>query len=301
MIEINSVTKKYGDYTAIQDISLTVEDCSVLGIAGFNGCGKTTLLNICAGIFKPDSGAVMLDGKDVFDNDEERASLFYVSDTMWFPIGATILSAAKIYSLYFKNYDKKILLKLCDLFGLDPKKPIKGFSKGMTRQAALAIALASKPKYLLVDETFDGLDPHKKEVVRKLLLEYINENDASVIISSHDLKEISGVCDKIAIINGNHVVLDCDINDISNNFRKVVISFEKEISSDTFNGISTRNLKVQGRTAQMTINGNVDEEISKLENLNPIKLETSLLTLEEVFAEETEAQSDNEKIKKIFR
>ncbi len=301
MIEIKSVTKKYGDYTAIQDINLTVDDCSVLGIAGFNGCGKTTLLNVCAGIFKPESGEVLLDGNDVFDNDEERTSLFYVSDTMWFPIGATILSAAKIYSLYFKNYDKEILLKLCDLFNLDPKKPIKGFSKGMTRQAGLAIALASKPKYLLIDETFDGLDPHKKEVVRKLLLEYINENEASVIISSHDLKEISGVCDKIAIINGNHVVLDCDINDISNNFRKVVISFEDEITSDTFSGINTRNLKVQGRTATMTIHGNIDEEISKLEKLNPIKLETVLLTLEEVFAEETEAQSDNEKIKKIFK
>lgn len=301
MIEIKSVTKKYGDYTAIEDINLFVDDCSVLGIAGFNGCGKTTLLNVCAGIFKPDSGRVLLDGKPSFDNDEERKALFYVSDNMWFPVGATMLSAAKTYSSYFKNYDKEILLKLCDLFGLDPKKPIKGFSKGMTRQAALAIALASKPKYLLIDETFDGLDPHKKEVVRKLLLEYINENEASVIISSHDLKEISGVCDKIAIINGNHVVLDSDINDISNNFRKVFLSFDEDISAHIFEGIAVRNLKIQGKTATMTIHGNIDEETKKLEKLNPTKLETVLLTLEEVFAEETEAQSDNEKIKKIFK
>lgn len=301
MIEIKSVTKKYGDYTAIQDINLSVDDCSVLGIAGFNGCGKTTLLNVCAGIFKPDSGEVLLDGKNVFDNDEEKTSLFYVSDTMWFPIGATMLSAARIYSAYFVNYDKEVLLKLCDLFGLDPKKPIKGFSKGMTRQASLAIALASKPKYLLIDETFDGLDPHKKEVVRKLLLEYINENEASVIISSHDLKEISGVCDKIAIINGNKVVLDSDINDISNNFRKVLISFDNPIPENTFEGIALRNLKIQGKTATMTIHGNIDEELAKLERLNPTKLEALLLTLEEVFAEETEAQSDNEKIKKIFK
>lgn len=301
MIEIISVTKKYGDYTAIQDINLFVDDCSVLGIAGFNGCGKTTLLNVCAGIFKPDSGEVLLDGKPSFDNEEERKSLFYVSDTMWFPVGATMLSAAKVYSAYFKNYDKELLLKLCDLFNLDPKKPIKGFSKGMVRQAGLAIALASKPKYLLIDETFDGLDPHKKEVVRKLLLEYINENEASVIISSHDLKEISGVCDKIAIINGNRVVLDSDINDISNNFRKVLISFDRDISAEVFVGIAVRNLKIQGKTATMTIHGNINEEIAKLEKLDPIKLETVLLTLEEVFAEETEAQSDNEKIKKIFK
>lgn len=301
MIEIKSVTKKYGDFTAIENIFLTVEDCSVLGIAGFNGCGKTTLLNVCAGIFKADKGEVLLDGKDVFDNNEEKLSLFYVSDNMWFPVGATILSAAKYYAGYFKQFDFDVLKNLCDLFNLDPKKPIKSFSKGMTRQAGLAIAFASKPKYLLIDETFDGLDPHKKEVVRKLLLEYINESSASVIVSSHDLAEISGVCDRIAIMNGSKIVFDTSIDDISKDFRKVVVTFSEPASEDMFKEFNCRHLKVSGKTASMTLKGDIDQQLSKLSSLEPVNINTSLLTLEEVFSEETEAQTDNEKIKRIFK
>lgn len=301
MIEIKSVTKKYGDFTAIEDISLTVEDCSVLGLAGFNGCGKTTLLNVCAGIFKADSGAVYLDGADVFDNDKERKELFYLSDTMWFPAGSNILTAAKFYASYFNNFDFKTLDALCDLFSLDPKKIIRSFSKGMTRQAGLAIALAAKPKYLLIDETFDGLDPHKKEVVRKLLLQYINECEASVIVSSHDLAEISGVCDHIAIINGAKVVLNSSIDDISNNLRKAVVTFTEPVTEALFEGINYKNLKISGKIASLTLHGNIDEQLQKIEALGADNIKTQLLTLEEVFSEETEAQSDNEKIKRIFK
>lgn len=301
MIEMKNVTKKYGDFTAIENINLSVDDCSVLGLAGFNGCGKTTLLNVCAGIFKAEEGLVLLDEKDVFDNDTERRNLFYVSDNMWFPAGASISSAAKFYAGYFNNFDFKTLDALCDLFSLDTKKPIRSFSKGMTRQVGLAIAFASKPKYLLIDETFDGLDPHKKEVVRKLLLEYINECEASVIVSSHDLAEISGVCDHIAIMNGTKIVLNTSIDDISENFRKVVIRFSEAINEETFKDINCRHLRISDKTATLTLCGDVDNQMVKLSSLNPASIDTSLLTLEEVFSEETEAQSDNEKIKRIFK
>ena len=301
MIEIKSVTKKYGDFTAIENINLTVEDCSVLGLAGFNGCGKTTLLNVCAGIFKADSGAVYLDDKDVFDNDVERQNLFYVSDELWFPVGATIKSAAKYYSTYYPQFDFKMLESLCDLFSLDMKKPIRGFSKGMTRQAGLVIAFAAKPKYLLIDETFDGLDPHKKELLRKLILEYINETGASVIVSSHDLGEISGVCDHIAIIKGKKLIFNSPIEDISNTFRKVTLTFKESPTEDLFANLNIRNLKIMSKTAVFTLHGNIDEELEKVNSLGAEKVETQLLTLEEVFSEETEAQSDNEKIKQIFK
>lgn len=301
MIEIRSVTKKYGDFTAIEDISLTVEECSVLGIAGFNGCGKTTLLNICAGIFKADSGAVYLDGENVFDNDTKRDQLFYVSDDLWFPVGATLKSAGSFYSTYYPQFDYSILESLCELFSLDMKKPIRGFSKGMTRQAGLAIAFAAKPKYLLIDETFDGLDPHKKELLRKLILEYINDTNASVIVSSHDLTEVSGVCDHIAIIKGKQLVFNSPIEDISKDLRKVVLTFHEAVNESLFAEIKCKNLKVNGKKASLTLHGNIDEELSKLENLGADDIDVQLLTLEEVFSEETEVQSDNEKIKKLFK
>ena len=301
MIEIKSVTKKYGSHTAIEDINLTVNDSSVLGLAGFNGSGKTTLLNVCAGVYKADNGAVYLDGEDSFNNDNNRLSLFYVSDTAWFPAGSTIKSAAKFYANYFPGFDFSVLEKVCEIFGINVSAPIRSLSKGMTKQAILAIAFAAKPKYLLIDETFDGLDPHKKEILRKLLLEYMNETEASVIISSHDLSEISGVCDHIAIINGKNLVLNCAIEDISEHFRKVKIMFAHPVTESKFSGINHRNLKLSGRMATLLVYGNTEKEIEKLEKLNPESMETELLTLEEVFSIETEAVTDYDKIKSIFK
>lgn len=301
MIETKSVTKSYGDFVAIDDINIIVEDSSVLGLAGFNGSGKTTLLNVCAGIFKPDTGCVLLDGKDAFDNEVERANLFYLSDNFYFPVGSTIKSAAKFYANYFPSFDYKILNSVLEIFGLDIKKNVRSLSKGMKKQASLAIAFAAKPKYLLIDETFDGLDPHKKELLRKLLLEYINDMGASVIISSHDLGEISGVCDHIAIINGKNVILNCAIEDVSEHFRKVKLIFSQPVTESTFKDINYRKIKLSGRAVSMIICGDVEGEIQKLNKLGADSIEAYLLTLEEVFSEETEAVTDNEKIKTIFK
>ena len=301
MIEIKSVTKSYGDYIAIDDINITVEDSSVLGLAGFNGSGKTTLLNVCAGIFKPDKGSVLLDGNNAFDNDNERAKLFYLSDGFYFPISASIKTAAKFYASYFPSFDFKILNSVLEIFGLDIKKNVRSLSKGMKKQASLAIAFAAKPKYLLIDETFDGLDPHKKELLRKLLLEYINDTGASVIISSHDLGEISGVCDHIAIINGKNVILNCAIEDVSDHFRRVKMMFSQPVTESTFKGINYRKIKLSGRAVSMIICGDVQAEMQKLNCLGAASIEANLLTLEEVFSEETEVVTDNEKIKSVFK
>ena len=301
MIEIKSVTKKYGDYTAIDNINLTVDNASVLGIIGFNGSGKTTLLNVCAGIFKSDNGGVFFDGEDTFDNNCARMNMFYLSDNLYFPPSATIKSAAKYYASYYPNFDIRILTSVCDLFGLQIKSSLRSLSKGMKKQAALAIAFAARPKYLLIDETFDGLDPHRKEILKKLLLEYINETNASVIIASHDLAEISGVCDHIAIINGKNIGLNCAIDDISNHYRRVIMTFDLPATPEIFNGINYRKLKFQGRTVSLTVCGDVEKELEKLSTLGAQNIETKRLTLEEVFIEETEAESENEKIKTIFQ
>ena len=171
----------------------------------------------------------------------------------------------------------------------------------MLFRSAIAIAFGAKPKYLLIDETFDGLDPHKKEILKKLLLEYINDTNASVIIASHDLGEISGVCDHIAIINGKNVILNCAMDDISNHYRRVVLTFENPVDANTFDGINHRNIKISGKTVSLTICGDIEKEIKKLKSLNALETECAKLTLEEVFVAETEAESDNDKIRNVFK
>ncbi len=300
MIEIKGVTKKYGDYTAIENVNIKVEDSSVFGIAGFNGCGKTTLLNVCAGVFESEEGGAFLDGANAFDNEKERKELFYLTDDIWFPAKNSVLSSAKYYAKYFPDFDFDVFRQICDIFGLNTKANIKSLSKGMKKQAGLAIAFGASPKYLLIDETFDGLDPHKREILRKLLLEYINTTGASVIISSHNLADISDLCDHIAIINGKNVILNCAIEDISEHYRRVYITFENSVNKEFFKGVSYRRCELTEKTATLLICGDVEKEIQKLDNLGAESIKTELLTLEEVFSEETEAITDDGKIKSIF-
>ncbi len=243
----------------------------------------------------------MLDGVDAFGNDTTRRNMFYVSDVLWSPAGATIKSLAKYYSSYFSTFDFELLKSLCELFNLDMKKPVKSFSKGMLRQVYLSLALASRPKFLLIDESFDGLDPEKKEIIKKLLLQYINETDASVIISSHNLNEIAEVCDRIAIIKGSKVISESSIDDISNSFRKVTATFNKEITEDFIRDVSHTSFKANGKQAQIVVTGNIPAQIEKIKALGGIVTNEQYLTLEEVFNEETEAGANEEKIRQIFK
>ena len=301
MIKINSVTKKYDDFTAVENINIEIQDTSVFALTGFNGSGKTTLLNICAGVVKATSGEVLLDGNDAFDNDKERKNLFYISDNMFFPPTSTIKSGAKFYANYYENFSFDVFNAILGIFGLNEKLTIKSLSKGMKKQVQLAIGFAAKPKYLLIDETFDGLDPHKKELLKKLILEYINETGASIVIASHNLTEVSDICDHIAILNGKNVILNCAIEDVSEKFRKVLVTFKNEVTENDLAHINYHRIKLSGKTAMMTICGNVENELVKLESMGVESLESERLTLEEVFIEETEAANENEKIKSIFK
>ena len=301
MIKINSVTKKYDDYVAIENINIEVDDTSVFALTGFNGSGKTTLLNICAGVVKADEGAVLLDGSDAFDNDNERKKLFYISDNMFFPPTATVKSGAKFYADNYPDFSFDVFNAILEIFEINSKKTMRSLSKGMKKQVQLAIGFAAKPKYLLIDETFDGLDPQKKQLLKKLILEYINETNASVIIASHNLAEVSDICDHVAIINGKTVVLNSAIEDVSENFRKVLVTFKNEITEKELENINYHRIKISGKTAMIIVCGDIESEINKLNNMEITSLDSERLTLEEVFIEETEAESKNEKIKSIFK
>ena len=161
MLVLKNIVKDYvtGDTTvrALNDVSINFRENEFVSILGPSGCGKTTLLNVCAGVFKAEEGVVLLDGADAFDNSKERKEMFYLTDDTWFPAKNSVLSSAKYYAEYFPNFDFDVLQEVCDLFGLNSKANIKSLSKGMKKQAGLAIAFAASPKYLLIDETFDGL------------------------------------------------------------------------------------------------------------------------------------------------
>ena len=298
MIEFVNVTKKFGDFTAVEDISFRVEPSSIYGLIGYNGAGKTTLLKTAAGIYKAEEGQVLLDGVPVFDNDTVRHDMFYIPDDLYFPMNASIKSMAKFYADYHPNFSFKTLENLVEVFGLDPKKKIRGFSKGMQRQAEIILALASHPKYMLLDETFDGLDPQKKEITRKLFIEYIAESDCSLIISSHNLSELADLCDNVGLINGKKLTMDCSVYDISQNYSKLRLIFDRDITESDFKDIKYKSLDIDGKVAMIIFDKASAEEKQKLNALLAVAIDEYKLTMEEVFLNEMEDKKYD--ITKIF-
>lgn len=298
MIEFNNITKKFGDFLAVEDISFKVEPSSIYGLIGYNGAGKTTLLKTAAGIYKPENGEVLMDGVNTFDNNTIRKEMFYIPDDLYFPMAATPKSMAKFYADYYPNFSIKIFNNLIELFSLDPKKKIRGFSKGMQRQTEIVLALACKPKFLLLDETFDGLDPQKRDITKKLFVEYIAENEASIIISSHNLSELSNLCDHAGLINGKHITMDCSVYDISENYCKLRLIFNRDLTKEDFSEIKYKSIDIDGKIVTIIFEGNANEEKQKLNALSPIAVDEYKLTLEEVFLNEMEEKKYD--ITKIF-
>ncbi len=298
MIEFKNVTKKFDDFVAVEDISFKVEPSSIYGLIGYNGAGKTTLLKTAAGIYKAENGEVLMDGQNTFNNDDIRKVMFYIPDDLYFPMNASPKSMAKFYADYYPNFSWKTFDNLIELFGLDPKKKIRGFSKGMQRQTEIVLALASKPKFLLLDETFDGLDPQKREITKKLFVEYIAENEASIIISSHNLVELSNLCDNAGLINGKHLTMDCSVYDISQNYSKLRLIFDRDVTEEDFKDIKYKSIEIDGKIVMIIFEGNASEEKQKLNSLLPVAVDEYQLTMEEVFLNEMEDKKYD--ITKIF-
>ncbi len=298
MIEIKNITKKFDDFTAIENISFNVKPTSIYGLIGYNGAGKTTLLKTVAGIYRADAGEVLLDGQSSYNNNDLRKNLFYIPDDLYFPLNSTPLSMAKFYSNYYPNFNMKTFENLIEVFGLEKKKRIRGFSKGMQRQTEIILGLSANPKYLLLDETFDGLDPQKKEISKKLFIEYIAKNDASIIISSHNLTELANLCDHVGLINGKKLTMDCCVDDISANYSKFRLIFDRNITEEDFSSFKYKSIDIDSKIVTVIFEGNAKEQAEKLNALRPIAIDEYKLTMEEVFLNEMEDKKYD--ITKIF-
>lgn len=288
MIKINNITKTFDDYTAIDNLSFEVDNSSIYGLVGYNGAGKTTLLKIIAGVYTPDNGTVELDGVDLAKYPEKKRELFFVPDDLYFGLSSSMKSMAKYYKNYYPNFCMETFYRLANLFGLDINKKIAGFSKGMQRQAEMVLGLSTLPKVILLDESFDGLDPAKRNLTKKLLLDYMAEKECSVIISSHNLHELADMCDHIALINGQKIAINCAVDDMNGSRCKFRIVYDKNVDRNVFNGIDLKNYKADGKIVSFTVSDNIDEAERIIALSNPLLVERFPLSLEEIFLEEME-------------
>ncbi len=286
MIEIKNVTKKFGDFTAIENINMQIEESSIYGLVGYNGAGKTTLLKTCTGIYKPENGEVLIDGENVYDNGKIRNNIFFIPDELYFPRGATLGKMRNFYKGYYENFSDKVFYKMTDAMGLSPSAGLQSFSKGMQRQAEIILAMATRPKYLFFDEVFDGIDPQKRNLCKKLFIEYMAETQCTILMSSHNLQEVADLCDHVALINGKNLTLDVSVDDASSAYKKYRIIFDRDVTVEDFSAITYKDLTIESRMVSVIVDSQMDSKV--FEVLNPVHMDSVNLSLEEVFLNEME-------------
>ncbi|MDW7656604.1 MAG: ABC transporter ATP-binding protein [Bacillota bacterium] len=291
MIEVRDVTKRYGKLTALENVQINVEKSSIYGLVGHNGAGKTTLLKIMMGIYRPDHGKVLADGEDVYDNALVRRTMVLIPDELYFLPQATITDMTRFYRGFYPHWSDAVAQKLVKVFGLDPQARILRFSKGMQRQAAIILALSARPSYLLLDELFDGLDPVVRNTVRRLMLEIIAGSETTVVISSHNLRELEDLCDHIGIINHRHIVYDNAVETLRAQKTRYRVVLSRDAAAEDFAAINLKDIACTGPIATFIARESEVIADDKLRQLNPVLVEKFPLTLEELFLDEMEAES----------
>lgn len=289
MIRIDKLSKKYDKDYVLNNLNCTIKDNCIYGLVGANGAGKSTLLRIIMGIFEKDEGIITIDDELVEDNTILKQKMVFVPDDLFFYPGYTLLDTAKYYESLYKDFDMNYLKELAEILNLSLNKKISTFSKGMKRQCALICGIATNADYMFFDETFDGLDPVIRSTMKKILIKQMNKKKTTVVMTSHNLRELEDICDNLGLLYKGGILFESDIDTIKTNMYKVQISLKKDFDKETFKDFDVVSFKKQGSIATIIIKDKDGKSRKKLEKMNPVILDYLNLTLEEVFIYEMEA------------
>lgn len=282
MLEIKNVSKSFDDKNVLNNVSLNIDYGSIFGLVGVNGAGKSTLLRCVCGVYKVDEGSIYFEDKDTYNDSDIRKDIFFVSDDPYFPSGSTVKNLKEFYKTFY-NFDEETYNKYLKLFGLDENKNIFTFSKGMKRQSLLLIALSIKPKLLLLDEAFDGLDPVVRVHIKNALSDLIVDNNSLIIISSHNLKELEDICDSYGILEDGHIQTYGDLLEAKTNINKYQLAFNSDVSLDKFKDFDILYSNKEGRIITLVIKGDKEETMKKLNKFKPLLLDVLNVNFEELF------------------
>jgi ABC-2 type transport system ATP-binding protein len=293
MIELKEFTKTFGDFTALERVTFQVEEGSIFGLVGSNGAGKSTLLRGLAGVYAPDGGQVLIDGEEPFENVGLKGKLFFVSDYPYFMTQFSLKDMADFYRRTYPNWDPSEYIRLRDLFRLDEKMKLHNMSKGMQRQSAIICALATRPDYLLMDEVFDGLDPVMRQLLKRVVSEQTAERKMTVMIASHNLRELEDFCDHVGLIHKGGVLFERELDELKLGIHKVQAIYRPALDSETLEELQEKlrivKLETRGSLVSFVAKGSEEEIAAVVNSRNAIFFETLPLSLEEVFIMEMEA------------
>lgn len=281
MIEVRNVTKTFDGFCALDDLTLTVPQGAVYGLVGPNGAGKSTIIRHLTGIYRQDAGTITIDGAPVFENPAVKARIAYIPDDVFYFSQATITDMMRYYRGVYPRFDTARYDALGEVFALDPKRPIRRLSKGMQKQAAFWLAMSMRPDVLILDEPVDGLDPVMRRQVWSLTMADVAENGTTVLVSSHNLRELEDVCDHVGIMNGGKLLLERTLSDLQDNIAKVLVALPD--GTDLPEGLDIVHLSTTGRLYTLILRGNTAELTNILSTAQPLFMDVVPLTLEEIF------------------
>ena len=287
MLEIKNVTKNFGEKKALNSLSFNIPTGSIFGLIGSNGSGKSTLLRVISGVYEPDGGSVEIDGVSTYENPKVKAQCFFISDFPYFYNNSTVANLSVLYKSMYPSWSDDKFRKLACMFPININDRIINMSKGMQRQAALILALSTCPRYIFLDEIFDGLDPVVRHLLKRILIEHVAEHQMTVIIASHNLRELEDLCDRICLMHRGSILMERDIDSLRLEFRKVQVAF-REVPNvpNLFEGINAVSIWRNGNVFNVTIRGTEEEFMPKLNALQPAYISAMPLTLEEIFISE---------------
>lgn len=292
MIAINDITKNFGGKNgvdALRGITTGVSDGSIFGLIGSNGSGKSTLMRIMCGIYTPDAGTVLYDGQPVYENYDVKQKVVYLSDEQYFLPHATLSDMRAFYKSVYNTFDDGLYTKMTEMFGLDRDRKINTFSKGMQKQSSLLLGLSVRPKYLLCDETFDGIDPVMRQLVRRMIAEDVAENGLTAVISTHNLRELEDLTDHICLLHRGSVLLDRELDDMKLTIHKVQAVFPEDADGDPIPAsLDIVSHEQNGRLHTLVCRGSEDGIEAAIASASPVYSEIIPLTLEEIFISEME-------------
>ncbi|SFK45599.1 ABC-2 type transport system ATP-binding protein [Halobacillus dabanensis] len=283
MIEVQGLHKSIDRTKILKDVSFYVQKGSIYGLLGSNGAGKTTLMRILAGILKQNDGIVRVLEEDIFENDKVKQNVVFLPDNLYFLPQYTTKQMADYYRSMYDGWSEERYENLKRVFHLDEKKKISQFSKGMQRQVAFWLAMSAKPDVLIIDEPFDGLDAVMRQKVRSLIIQDVAEREMTVLISSHNLREVEDICDHVGILHKGEILLERDLDDLKADVHKIQVAFQEEDFDPETSNLDVLHQEKRGSVFLLIVRGNETAISAEMEKYRPLVYDRLPLTLEEIF------------------
>ncbi|MGI6546266.1 MAG: ABC transporter ATP-binding protein [Fastidiosipilaceae bacterium] len=292
IIETQGLSKRFGDTTALNSLNNSIFAGSIYGLVGSNGAGKSTFLRILAGIYRQTEGTCLIYGRPIYDQPDIKEKVLLVPDTPSFIPQSSLKEMRDLYARLYPNFNENLYRHLSEVFRLNPKTRLKIFSRGMQRQAELILAISTSPDLLLLDEAFDGLDPVMRQVLKRILAKEVADRGLTVIISSHNLRELEDFCDNVGLLHRGGIIFEQELDGLKLGLCKIQVAYPRRKTRADYEamGLNLLSFQENGSIQNLVVKGNREQVTTLLEQQRPLVLDVLPLTLEEIFIQSLEVK-----------